>query len=330
VTFVADRGDVAQRLDRAVQRHLPGAFGLSRSRIQMLVAAGRILVNGSPARRPAQRLAAGDLVALDAVAAAPPEPPAAESLPLDIVYEDDDLLVVCKPAGMVAHPTSARRSGTVLNAVLGHARRNAGAPWSPRLVQRLDKDTSGLMVVARSGAVHAALQRRRDDLVKDYLAIVWGRPSPRRGVIDGPLGRDPLDRRRMLVRETGSPSLTEYAVLAHSSGERRGLSLVRCRLATGRTHQIRVHLAERGWPLVGDPAYGAPPRRRLVSTALDRHARGFGRQALHAWRLQIRLPSSGEWLRVEAPVPDDLARLARLAGFARLLADGPDESTTVP
>ena len=330
MTFVADRGDVAQRLDQVVQRHLPGAFGLSRSRIQKLVAAGRILVNGSPARRPAQRLAAGDLVALDAVAAAPPEPPAAESLPLDIVYEDDDLLVVCKPAGMVAHPTSRRRSGTVVNAVLGHARAGGDEPWSPRLVQRLDKDTSGLMIVARSGAVHAALQRRRDDIVKDYLAIVWGRPSPRRGVIDGPLGRDPLDRRRMMVRDAGSPSLTEYDVLAHSSGERRGLSLVRCRLATGRTHQIRVHLAERGWPLVGDPTYGEPPRRRLASTALDRHARGFGRQALHAWRLQIRLPSSGERLLLEAPLPDDLAALARRAGFTHLLAGPTVRSRTVP
>lgn len=319
MTFVADRGDVAHRLDQAVQRHLPAAFGLSRARIQKLVAAGRVLVNGAPARRPAQRLAAGDLVALDAVAATPPEPPAAESLPLDVIYEDDDLLVVCKPAGMVAHPTSAQRTGTVVNAVLGRARSEVGDAWAPRLVQRLDKGTSGLMIVARTGAVHAALQRRRDDIVKDYLAVVWGRPSPRQGAIDGALGRDPLDRRRMMVSEAGSPSLTTYAVLAHTAGEARGLSVVRCRLGTGRTHQIRVHLAERGWPIVGDQTYGHPPRRRLASIVLDRLARGFGRQALHAWRIRLRLPSTGEVITLEAPLPDDLTALVRAAGVEHAL-----------
>ena len=320
MTFVADRGDVAHRLDQAVQRHLPAAFGLSRSRVQKLVAAGRILVNGAPARRPAQRLAAGDLVTLDAVAAAPPEPPVAESLPLDVIYEDADLLVVCKPAGMVAHPTSRQRSGTVVNAVLGRAGGAFGHCWAPRLVQRLDKGTSGLMIVARSGAVHAALQRRRDDIVKDYLAVVWGRPSPRHGVIDGSLGRDPLDGRRMMVREAGSPSLTTYEVLAHATGDARGLSVVRCRLGTGRTHQIRVHLADRGWPIVGDQTYGQPPRRRLAAIALDRHARGFGRQALHAWRIRLRLPSSGEVIALEAPLPEDFAALIRAAGVEHAIA----------
>ena len=231
MTFVADRGDVAHRLDQAVQRHVPGAFGLSRSGIQKLVASGRVLVNGAPARRPAQRLAAGDLVAIDAVAAPPPDPPAAESLPLDVVYEDDDLIVVCKPSGMVAHPTSRQRSGTVVNAVLGRTRAGDGG-WSPRLVQRLDRDTSGLMIIARRADVHTALQRNRDDIVKDYLAVVWGRPSPRQGATDTALGRDPLDRRRMMVRDDGSPSHTTYAVLAHSTGDARGLSLVRCRLGT--------------------------------------------------------------------------------------------------
>lgn len=318
MTFVADRGDVAHRLDQAVQRHVPGAFGLSRSRIQQLVAAGRVLVNGAPARRAAQRLAAGDVVALDAVAAARPAPPAAESLPLDVVYEDDDLLVVSKPAGMVAHPTSRQRSGTVVNAVLGRGR-DGEEDWSPRLVQRLDRDTSGLMIIARRGDVHTALQRDRDDIVKDYLAVVWGRPSPRQGDIDGALGRDPLDRRRMMVRNDGAPSQTTYAVLAHSTGEARGLSLVRCRLGTGRTHQIRVHLAERGWPIVGDQTYGHAPRRRLASPGLDRHARGFTHQALHAWRLRLRLPSSGRVIALEATVPDDMRALISAAGLQRAL-----------
>lgn len=324
MTFVADRGDVAHRLDQAVQRHLPGAFGLSRSRIQKLVAAGRVLVNGAPARRAAQRLAAGDLVALDAVAAPPPAPPAAESLPLDVVYEDDDLLVVCKPAGMVAHPTSRQRSGTVVNAVLGRSRGDEDEKWSPRLVQRLDRDTSGLMIIARRAEVHTALQRDRDDIVKDYLAVVWGRPTPRQGAIDSALGRDPLDRRRMMVRTDGAPSQTSYAVLAHASGEGRGLSLMRCRLGTGRTHQIRVHLAERGWPIVGDQTYGHAPRRRLASPVLDRAARGFARQALHAWRLRLRLPSSGQVITLEAAVPGDMRDLIAAAGLLRALTRAED------
>lgn len=316
MTFVAGRGDVAHRLDQAVQRHVPGAFGLSRSHIQKLVAAGRVLVNGAPARRAAQRLAAGDLVALDAVAAPPPLPPAGESLPLDVVYEDDDLLVICKPAGMVAHPTARQRSGTVVNALLGRTRGHDD-DWSPRLVQRLDRDTSGLMIIARRGEVHTALQRAHTDIVKDYLAVVWGRPSPRQGAIDAALGRDPLDRRRMMVRNDGAASHTSYTVLAHATGAPPGLSLVRCRLGTGRTHQIRVHLAERGWPLVGDQTYGHPPRRRLTSPALDRHARGFARQALHAWRLRLRLPSSGQVIALEAPVPGDMRRLIEAAGLGR-------------
>lgn len=321
MTFAADRGDVAHRLDHAVQRHVPGAYGLSRSRLQRLVAAGRVLVNGVPARRAAQRLAAGDVVAIDAAAAPPPSPPEAERLPLDVVYEDDDLLVICKPAGMVAHPTGAVRSGTVINALLGRATHGSSSPaWLPRLVQRLDRQTSGLMIVARSAAVHAALQRDRADIVKDYLAVVWGRPVPRQGEIDSCLGRDPLDRRRMMVRPSGAPSDTHYAVLAHSTGTKRGLSLVRCRLGSGRTHQIRVHLADRGWPIVGDPVYGHAPRQRLAAVDLDRQARAFGRQALHAWRLRLRLPSSREIIALEAPLPEDLRLLLTNAGLARAVA----------
>lgn len=286
------------------------------------MAAGAVTVNGAPATRPAQRLAAGDRVVVAATPRAPRRPPGAERHPLTILFEDDDLLVVVKPAGMVAHPTARQRQGTVVNALLGHA---DDAGWSPRLVQRLDRDTSGLMIVAKSADVHTALQAAHAAVDKDYLAVVWGRPAPDRGTLDGRLGRDPLDRRRMMVTATGAASLTEYEVLSRSTGDARGLSLVRCRLGTGRTHQIRVHLADRGWPIVGDPAYGEAPRRRLLDLAVDRHARAFGRQALHAWRLAFRLPSTGERRTFEAPLPDDLLGLIRIARLGRTKALLSDE-----
>lgn len=287
------------------------------------MATGAVTVNGAPATRPAQRLAAGDRVVVAVTPRAPRRPPGAERRPLTILFEDDDLLVVVKPAGMVAHPTARQRQGTVMNALLGHA---DDAGWSPRLVQRLDRDTSGLMIVAKSAHVHTALQAAQAAIDKDYLAVVWGRPAPDRGALDGRLGRDPLDRRRMMVAATGAASLTEYEVLSRSTGDARGLSLVRCRLGTGRTHQIRVHLADRGWPIVGDPTYGEAPRRRLLDLAVDRHARGFGRQALHAWRLAFRLPSTGERRTFEAPLPDDLLGLIRIARLGRTKALLSDEN----
>ncbi len=315
MTFVADRGDAAARLDQAILRHLPSAFALSRSAVQRLVASGRVLVNDRPARRPAQRLAPGDVVAIDAAPRATRAAPAAESVPLAIVYEDADLLVVAKPPGMVAHPTARQRHGTVVNALLGLG----GGAWTPRLVQRLDRGTSGLMVVAKSAEAQAALQAA--GAAKDYLAVVWGRPSPARGVLDGRLGRDPLDRRRMMVKATGAPSTTDYTVLARATGDAAGVSVLRCRLGTGRTHQIRVHLADRGWPIVGDPTYGSAPRRRLIAPDLDRLVRGFPRQALHAWRLSLKLPSSGARLTFVAPVPADLAGLLQAIGLGRFAAD---------
>lgn len=294
---------------------MPGGFALSRSSVQRLITTGCVSVNRRRASRPAERLALGDVVVVDVVAPPGPRPPAAEQVPLRVVFEDDQILVVAKPPGMVAHPTARQRSGTVVNAVLGHAVQRGDATWTPRLVQRLDRGTSGLMIVARTAAAHTALQRVAGDIVKDYLAVVWGRPLPRRGVIDGALGRDPLDRRRMMVRDDGSRSETTYAVIARSKGEARGLSLVRCRLNTGRTHQIRVHLADRGWPIVGDQTYGHAPRRRLASPLLDRHARAFTRQALHAWRLTLPLPWSGRVLHLEAAVPADFEALLTAAGL---------------
>jgi 23S rRNA pseudouridine1911/1915/1917 synthase len=273
-------------------------------------------VNGEPVARVARRLALGDVVAVDADPRPPRAIPRAEAAALEILYEDDDLLVVVKPAGIVVHPTAAWRGGTVMNALLGHAASAGGTrAWRPHLVHRLDRGTSGVLAVAKSGDVHAALQRAQGTSVKDYLAVVWGTPRPGRGTIAEPLGRDPLDRRRVVVRASGSLAQTSYRCLARSTGPRRGVSLIACRLHTGRTHQIRVHLAGAGWPIVGDGVYGRPPRSRVEDPALDRHLRGFPRPALHAWQLTLRLPSSGRVTTFEAPPPSDLEALLRLAGL---------------
>ncbi len=285
--------------------------------MQRLLGGGRVLVNGRRATKPAQRLLLGDVVQVDAPPPPPRQSPSPEAMPLTVLFEDPELLVVVKPAGMVAHPSPGHRSGTLVNALLWHASEVHDDDWQPRLVQRLDKDTSGLLVVAKSPAVHTALQDARALFVKDYLAVVWGRPAPLRGEIAHRLGRDPLDRRRVMVSESGAAALTRYQVLARSRGDARGLSLVRCELVTGRTHQLRVHLAGQGWPIVGDQTYGEPPRVRIADGAVDRAARTFSRQALHAWRLQFAHPGTGRLLRFEAPLPADMAALVELAGLGR-------------
>jgi 23S rRNA pseudouridine1911/1915/1917 synthase len=310
-TFIADRGDDAHRLDHAVLRHGDGR-GLSRSRVQRLIADGHITINGRIARRPAQRLRAGDLVR---VAVDPPRPrprPAAEPLPLAVLDEDRDLLVVNKPPGQVAHPSYRNNSGTLLNALLGRAAA-ADENWQPHLVQRLDKGTSGLLLVAKSREVQAALQDAA--FTKEYLALVWGRPAPAAGRIEAPLGRDPLDRRRVMASTEGARAVTEYRTLARSRGRAAGLSLLCCRLVTGRTHQLRVHLADRGWPLVGEPVYKVQTRVRLPDPRLHRAATGFERQALHAWRLAFMHPRSGEPLTFQAAPPGDVLALLESLGI---------------
>jgi 23S rRNA pseudouridine1911/1915/1917 synthase len=307
-TFIADRGDDAHRLDRAVLRHGIG-HGLSRSRIQRLVSDGRVTINGRRATRPAQRLRTGDRVSVDTDPARPRPRPAAESLPLVVLHEDADLLVVNKPPGLVAHPSYRNASGTLLNALLGRA----DAAWEPHLVQRLDKGTSGLLVVAKSRAVQTALQNAT--LVKEYLALIWGRPVPSTGRIDTPLGRDPLDRRRVMPSTAGAGAITEYRTVARTRGRASGLSLLCCRLVTGRTHQLRVHLADRGWPLVGEPVYKVQTRLRLADPRLHRAATSFERQALHAWRLAFTHPRTGTTVRLQADPPDDLQRLLDSLGL---------------
>jgi 23S rRNA pseudouridine1911/1915/1917 synthase len=370
----ADRGDAGGRLDHAMVRHFAGLPGLSRSRLQGWIAAGRVRVNGAVIRRPAGRLAAGDELEVELPGPPPARrrtrPLAAQRLPLAILYEDEHLLALDKPAGLVVHPTGRHRDGTLVNALAWHlgegaaaaagaakvsgaaaeaAAASAPAPGPedlagaeppavrPGLVHRLDRDTSGVLLVAKSRAAHAGLARaiKARALQKDYLAVVYGRPPLVRGRIELKLLRDPLDRRRVAASRTeGRSAATLYELLAESCPGRRDgggragwLSLLRCRLVTGRTHQIRVHLAALGLPIVGDPLYGEPRHRGIADPALASLCRDFPRQALHAWRLGLRHPVTGQALALRAPLPADLGRLLRAAGLGSPTAVEGDQLT---
>ena len=293
MTIVPDRGDVGVRIDRVLLRHLGHIPGITRNRLQRLIALGAVTVNGRPVARPSARIAPADAISVMLPERKPRSAPVAERLPLDIRYEDAELLIVNKPPGQVSHPAFRHSSGTLLNALMAHA----GGAWTPSLVSRLDKGTSGLVLVAKHKAMHTALQRLSHDnaIDKEYLAIVAGKP-PARGTIDLALDRDPWDTRRVTVRDRGGvPSVTKFVrVRAVAVGPDRYLTLVRCRLITGRLHQIRVHLAAKGWPIVGDSTYGVK-------------ITGLERQALHAWRLAFSHPSSRNHVEVTAPPPADMA-----------------------
>jgi 23S rRNA pseudouridine1911/1915/1917 synthase len=219
--------------------------------------------------------------------------PQPEEGPLTIIHEDEQLIVLDKPPGLVVHPTYKNTSGTLLNAVLWRVRNRAGA--QPGILTRLDKDTSGVVVIALTPMAHATLQRdaAAGRVVKEYLAVVRGKPDPPAGQIVLPLGRDTADRRRVVVRDDGQYSETRYETIGASASDR---SLLRCTLVTGRTHQIRVHLAAAGHPIVGDSLYGEP------DTAIPR-------QALHAWRVTLAHPTTRERIEIEAPIPHDMRAL---------------------
>ena len=288
--------------------------------MQRWIENGHVTVNGSLVRRAAARAALGDVVAVTLPTRdehAPRRVMEAEDVRLDILHEDDHLLALDKPAGLVVHPTYKHTAGTLMNALLWYAREWPSGQ-RPSLVGRLDKLTSGIIIVAKTAALHAALQRELASSAseKDYLAVVYGRVNVARGEIGLRLGRDRGDRRRVVASATvGASSLTRFERLARVAAPRAGLSLVRCRLATGRTHQIRVHLAARGWPLVGDLTYGEPRWSQVTDATLAAALRTFPRQALHAWRVAVVHPITRERLLLEAPVPSDIEALLNASGL---------------
>jgi 23S rRNA pseudouridine1911/1915/1917 synthase len=287
--FVVDAVGHGERLDKLLVAHA-GEF--SRSHLQSLIGRGHVSVDGAPSGVASRRLRAGQTVAVELVPTDESRAFQPEPMALPLVYEDAHLLVLDKPAGLVVHPAPGHWSGTLVNGLLAH---HAGAAILPRagIVHRLDKDTSGLMVVAKTLTCMTALARAiaARDMQREYQAIVHGRVMPEAFSIDAPIGRDPVSRIRMAIVTSGKPARTDVAVEA----ARDDASALRCRLHTGRTHQIRVHLAARRHPLVADALYGGRPML------------GLGRQALHAARLAFVHPVTTSMLEMLAPLPADLA-----------------------
>jgi 23S rRNA pseudouridine1911/1915/1917 synthase len=315
---IVGEGEGGERFDRFLSRvAVERGLALSRTRLKALIEAGQATIDGKPAREAAARVVAGAAVAL---AVPPPEDTtvAGEDLPLAIVYEDDDLIVIDKPAGLVVHPAPGHASGTLVNALIRHCGASLsgiGGVKRPGIVHRLDKDTSGLLVVAKNDAAHHRLAAlfadhgRSGSLKREYRALVWGEPDRAAGTVDAPLRRHPFNREKMAVAagERGRTAVTHWRV-----EERFGpASLVACRLETGRTHQIRVHLAHIGHPLLGDAVYGAGFKTKAsrLSSPAQRAVTALGRQALHAAVLGFEHPVTGEPLRFESPLPADFAAL---------------------
>ena len=289
-----------ERVDRFLAAHTL----LSRSAIQRLAREGRVTVNGA-AVEPAYKIREGEALVVDVPDAAPALSLAAEDIPLEVLYEDEDVLVVNKPAGLVVHPAYGHATGTLVNAIVGKITADTGRAASrPGIVHRLDKDTSGVLIVAKNDVAHLSLARQLQGrrFTKEYVALVWGDPGEQPAVVEAPIARDPKDRRRMVVRAGGRESTTRFARVAgyRAGSERR--ALLHVRPVTGRTHQIRVHLAFARLPIVGDPVYGRK------GAAQD----GLARQFLHAWRLSVNLPQAGPKTFTAPLAPDLVAYLATL------------------
>ncbi len=300
-----------ERLDVYLTRHVENA---TRSKVQQAIRRGFVSVNGKIGR-PAHRVSAGEVIRVS-LPAPPPSDVLPEAIPLEILYEDQRLLVVNKPAGMVTHPAYGNYSGTLVNALLHHCSEGlsgSNGPTRPGIVHRLDKDTSGLMVVAKDDATHAALARQffNRTIDREYWALVWGRmPQGRSGLIEAALGRSKADRKKVAVTGGGKAAATEYEVIEAFEF----LSLLRLRLRTGRTHQIRVHLHHIGHPVFGDPTYGG---RRIAWGPTDRkrtlEVRDLlgliSRQALHAKTIGFVHPGTGKRIKFDSPLPADMEHL---------------------
>jgi 23S rRNA pseudouridine1911/1915/1917 synthase len=332
------------RLDRVLAAHVAE---LSRTRLKALIEAGSVAVDGRTIRDPGHRVNSGAAIVVEVPEAAPAKP-AAEAIPLNVVYEDDDIIVIDKPKGLVVHPAAGHWTGTLVNALVAHcgdSLSGIGGERRPGIVHRLDKDTTGLMVVAKNDRAHKALAAQfaghgRDGgpFERSYLAFVWGSPDRPRGTIDRPIDRHKVARDRMAIREGGREAVTHWEVVERYGGQKGGArrseggrpgepvaSLLACRLETGRTHQIRVHLASIGHPLMGDDVYG--PGFRTKSALLPPPAQAaletLGRQALHAHILAVEHPIAGKILRFRSELPTDLGRLRAMLTAIR--ADSSDK-----
>ena len=315
VTISAE--EAGERLDRVLAPRIPA---LSRSRLKALILDGRVTAAGRTVRDPGQSVKSGETVT---VHLPPPEPakPTGENIPLNIVYEDDAIIVIDKPAGLVVHPAAGHVKGTLVNALIAHcgdSLSGIGGVKRPGIVHRLDKDTSGLMVVAKTDKAHRALSaqfahKAESELERGYLAFVWGVPDRPRGTIEAPLDRHPHARDKRSVREGGREAVTHWQLLETFAGAdgKPVASLLACTLETGRTHQIRVHLAHIGHPILGDATYGTgfKTKAALLGPQAKAALAGLGRQALHAYLLAIRHPETGENLAFQAEPPGDLRRL---------------------
>jgi 23S rRNA pseudouridine1911/1915/1917 synthase len=316
VTVAGDEG--SSRLDRVLALHVAE---LSRSRLKALILAGQVTIKSAPVRDPAYHVAAGDTITIDVPEAAPAEP-AGEDIALDIVYEDDDIVVIDKPKGLVVHPAAGHETGTLVNALIAHCGTSLsgiGGVRRPGIVHRLDKDTTGLMVVAKNDRAHKSLTEqfadhgRTGEMRRGYLAFVWGVPNRQRGTVDAPIDRHPHAREKMAVREGGREAVTHWKIQEtfNGRGGKPVASLLACQLETGRTHQIRVHLAHAGHPLMGDAVYG--PHFTTKASHLGRQSQAalasLGRQALHAYLLTLEHPQTGAILEWISDLPDDLTLL---------------------
>jgi 23S rRNA pseudouridine1911/1915/1917 synthase len=310
--------DAGARLDRVLAARITH---LSRSRLKALILEGRVAIGSRTIRDPGHHVNAGDEVVVEVP---PPQPaePAAEPIPLAVVFEDETMIVIDKPKGLVVHPAAGHWTGTLVNALIAHcgdSLSGIGGVRRPGIVHRLDKDTTGLLVVAKNDAAHQALAAQFADhgrsgpLQRGYLAFVWGAPERPKGTVDRPIGRHPQARDKMAVHPEGREAVTHWEVLERYGGADGApvASLLACRLETGRTHQIRVHLAAIGHPLLGDETYGSGFRTKAARLSPDARQAlaGLGRQALHAYMLGVEHPSRGDYLEFRSDLPEDLRLL---------------------